>query len=190
MVTQMNFLAPAIRRFRSDKRGVSAVEFALILPVMLLLYAGTVEISEALSVDRKVNQLSATVGDLVAQRMTMNTTEINNIFDAATAIMEPYDTSEVAILVMTVDIAANGGQTVGWARAKYDTAPSAGSASPIVIPEEVAVPETQVVVARVRYEFESPFSGFMSSITGQTSYSLEHVFMLRPRLGGGIAWES
>jgi Flp pilus assembly protein TadG len=97
MVTQMNFLAPAIRRFRSDKRGVSAVEFALILPVMLLLYAGTVEISEALSVDRKVNQLSATVGDLVAQRMTMNTTEINNIFDAATAIMEPYDTSEVAI---------------------------------------------------------------------------------------------
>jgi Flp pilus assembly protein TadG len=171
-----------------DRQGVSAVEFALILPLMLLLYAGSVEISEALAVDRKVNQLASTVGDLVSQRATMNTTEINNIFNAGTAIMEPYSTSSVKIMVAAVDIVSSSSHKVAWAVAKNDTDPADGSASPVPIPEAIATIGSQVIVARVRYTFVSPFADFMSGITGKSSYSFEHVFMMRPRLGETISW--
>jgi Flp pilus assembly protein TadG len=188
MVTGMPRLLPRLKRLARDRRGVSAVEFALILPIMLLLWAGSVELSEALSVDRKANQLASTVGDLVAQRASMNTTEMNNIFDASTAIMEPYETAPVQILVIAVNIVSTSSQTVAWARARNDSAPAAGGASPIRVPSAIATVGSQVVVARVRYEFESPFSGFMQSITGLSSYTFEHTFMLRPRLGGTITF--
>ncbi|HUG61024.1 MAG TPA: TadE/TadG family type IV pilus assembly protein [Methylomirabilota bacterium] len=173
-----------------DRRGVSAVEFALILPLMLLLYAGSVEISEALAVDRKVNQLASTVGDLVSQRATINTVEVNNIFNAGTAIMEPYSTTSVKVMVAAVNIVSASSQKVAWAVAKNDTAPATGANSPIAIPEAIATVGSQVIVTRVRYTFVSPFADFMAGITGKSSYAFEHVFMMRPRLGETITWES
>ncbi len=173
-----------------DRRGVSAVEFALILPIMLLLYAGSVELSEALSVDRKVNQLASTVGDLVSQRSTISTAELNNIFAASASIMEPYSTSGIQIMTAGVNIVSSTTRTVAWSGAYNDTAPAAGSASPVAIPSDIATVGSQVVVARVRYSYTSPFSSFMSNITGKTSYQLDHEFLLRPRLGMAITWQN
>jgi Flp pilus assembly protein TadG len=181
-------LARLAARLRDDRSGVSAVEFALILPVMLLLYAGSVEFSEALSVDRKVNQLASTVGDLVAQRETINATEMDNILSAGVAIMLPYDSTTVRVQVIAVNIVSNTSQTVAWAEARNDTDPPDGSAPPIAVPTAIATVGGQVIVTRVRYSFESPFSGFMATITGTEGYDFEHVFMMRPRLSDTIAW--
>jgi Flp pilus assembly protein TadG len=179
-----------LARLATDRRGVSAVEFALILPLMVLLFAGSSEFSEALTVDRKVNQFANTIGDLVAQRETMDTTEMNNILAAGEAIMLPYDATGVEVLVMAVNIAANGDQTVAWAEVSNDVDPANGSAPPILVPAAIASPSTQMIVTRVRYTFESPFSDILSSITGKSAYDFEHVFMLRPRLGDSVVWTS
>ena len=178
------------RRLAADRRGLSAVEFSLLLPLMLLIYAGSVEISEVLTVDRKVNQLASTVGDLVAQKGTMDATEMNNIFAAGTAVMTPYPAAGVRIVVAAVDIVSDTTQTVSWGRALNDAAPGSGSPSPVPIPAAVADVGSQVVVSRVQYDFTSPFSDFMSNVTGRDSYTFEHVFIMRPRLGEEITWEN
>lgn len=172
-----------------DRKGVSAVEFALVLPLLLLLYAGSVELSEALSVDRKVNQLASSVGDLVTQEATMNRTLMDNIFAATTAIMQPYPTAPVQIMVAAVNIQADGSQVVSWAEVQNDDDPPSGGNSPVAIPADIATPGSQVIIARSRYEFTSPFSDFMSTITGRTSYQFEHVFIMRPRQGSTITWQ-
>ena len=46
-------------RFARDQRGVSAVEFALVAPLMITLYLGCVEISQGVGVDRKVTLTAA-----------------------------------------------------------------------------------------------------------------------------------
>ena len=56
-----------LRGFAADQNGVSAVEFAILLPLMLTLYLGGVEISQAVSADRKTTLVAHTVGDLTAQ---------------------------------------------------------------------------------------------------------------------------
>src|SRR5262245_44457481 len=65
-----------LQRLAHDQRGVSAVEFAMLLPLMLTLYLGAVEISQAVAVDRKVTLAARSVADLVAQVTTVNNADV------------------------------------------------------------------------------------------------------------------
>ena len=71
MMRALRFMAEGfvLRRlsdFATDRRGVSAVEFALLLPLMLTLYLGGVELSQGISIDRKVTLTARTPDDLLA----------------------------------------------------------------------------------------------------------------------------
>jgi len=179
--------AAALRAFAADRKGVSAVEFALVLPVMILIYIGGVEVSLALSVDRKVDSVASTVGDLVAQFEAIGGTEIDNIFNASTAVMEPNPVDDLQIVVALVGVNAQGEPRVAWSRARNATGWTANSAPPITIPADVLpAAGQQVVVARVSYEYATPFTGFMENVTGRTGYDFEHTYFLRPRASDTI----
>ena len=61
-------IAP-LGRFLCDRCGLAAVEFALILPVMLTLYFGGVEVTNMLVANRRVTSVAYTAADLAAQRL-------------------------------------------------------------------------------------------------------------------------
>jgi Flp pilus assembly protein TadG len=63
MVMRIARLATMLRRLRRREDGVSAVEFALILPVMLILFFGCVEVGDALTIDRKVAHVASTLSE-------------------------------------------------------------------------------------------------------------------------------
>src|SRR5688572_12174866 len=88
-----------LSEFVRDKRGVSAVEFAMLLPLMLTLYLGGVEVSQGISIDRKVTLTARTVADLVAQVATIDTAGVNAALGAATAIMAPYPDGNAKVTV-------------------------------------------------------------------------------------------
>src|SRR5256714_14955733 len=96
-----------LRRFFRDKRGVSAVEFAMLLPLMVTLYLGGVEVSSAIAVDRKATQVARTLGDLVSQSTSVNATDMTNILNAASSVVQPYSPSLIQVTVSRVDIDAN-----------------------------------------------------------------------------------
>ncbi len=68
-----------LRRLLRDERGVSAVEFAMLLPLMITLYLGGVEVSQGIAVDRKVTLVARSLGDLVAQSTTVTNSDMTNI---------------------------------------------------------------------------------------------------------------
>jgi Flp pilus assembly protein TadG len=77
----------ALRNLGRDRRGASAIEFALLAPLMIGLYIGCVEISEGIAADRKVTLTAGAVANLTAQVTTITPADMSNILAASTAIM-------------------------------------------------------------------------------------------------------
>jgi Flp pilus assembly protein TadG len=73
-----------------DHRAVAAIEFAMIVPIMLLLFFGTVEFSSAIAVDRKVTLIARTLSDVTSQSTSVDNTQLAMFFNAGCAIMYPY----------------------------------------------------------------------------------------------------
>src|SRR5450631_413683 len=73
-----------------DCRGIAATEFAVIVPIMLVMFFGTVELSSGIAVDRKVTLMARTLSDLTSQSTSVGDTDMTNFFAASAAIMTPY----------------------------------------------------------------------------------------------------
>ena len=78
-----------------DRSGVAAVEFAMIMPLMAVLFLGTYEFSSGVAVKRKVTLMARTLSDLTSQNTTVTDTQLTNFFNASKAIMTPYASTPV-----------------------------------------------------------------------------------------------
>src|SRR5580704_3057161 len=76
-----------------DCRGIAATEFAVIVPLMLVMFFGTVEFSSGVAVDRKVTLMARTLSDLTSQSTSVMDADIANFFLASNWIMWPYSTT-------------------------------------------------------------------------------------------------
>ena len=102
------------RSFVRDERGVSAVEFALLSPLMIGLYLGGVELSQGIGIDRKVTLTAGAMANLAAQVSTISTSDMSNILAASTAVMAPYSTGPLTITLSCLNIDANSAVKVRW----------------------------------------------------------------------------
>src|ERR1700744_5640707 len=86
---------------KADRRGVAAIEFAMIVPIMLVLFFGTVEFSSGVAIDRKVSLMAHTLADLTSQSQPMGITdaELSNFFAASAAIMTPYSAAPTQAII-------------------------------------------------------------------------------------------
>lgn len=174
MVMRLALLAGMIGRLRRREDGVSAVEFALILPAMLILFFGCVEVGDALTIDRKVAHVASTLSDLVTQSKSVTSTDVTNILAAAASIMDPYSSATLKMKISGVKVDSAGKATVVWSKASNDTALSKGTE--LAVPAVIATPSTFVVVSEVHYPYK-PTVGYV--MTG--SFDLTSTFYLRPR---------
>ncbi len=169
----------------SDAHGVSAVEFALILPVMLTLYLGCNELGNGLTIARKVTHVTSTVSDLVTQsKDSITMADMQNIANAAGAIMTPYSAAALRIRVSEYYIDADKKVTVVWSASRYPTTTEMPLPKDTVItnlPTVVKTPNTYLVTTEVHYAY-TPTIGYV--MTG--TFDLHDQFYLRPRLSKGI----
>lgn len=164
----------ALRRFSHRNDGTSSVEFALLLPVMLTIYFGAVEISNALIADRKLNKTGNAVADLVAQAVVVDDTLMDDIFDASTTIMAPYGSASLSVVVASVVADENNDTTIDWSDAYNGTAYVPGSA--FTLPPGLTSAGTSVIVAEASYTYTSLIGEFF---TGGITFSNQ--YFLRPR---------
>ena len=91
-----------VQRFRADVRGVSAIEFAMIAPLMITLYLGGIEVTQAVSVGRKTTIIARTVADLVAQDTNVTNSDMSDILAASASVASPYAVSSLKVTVSSV----------------------------------------------------------------------------------------
>ena len=173
-----------VRRFGGSRRGVAAVEFAMIMPAMLAIYFGIVETGQAIMIDRKVTQLTRSLVDLTAQASTIPNTEMSNIFDAAQTVMMPFTSVAPKMSVHHVVIDSAGVAKVCWSEQRNSTKFARGAT--MTIPADLRLPNTSIMMAQASYDF-TPVVGWI--ITGGAITIGGSPIYMRPRLGkaGGTA---
>lgn len=142
------------RKLAHDARGMSAVETALLLPVMLMIYLGTVEVTMAVSTYRQVDLTANTVTNLVAQYSTISASaQMPDILNAAAQVMYPNPSANVKVVVSLITINSKGAATVTWSQTLNGTARTIGSS--VTLPSGLAVANTSVVLGETTYPYSA-----------------------------------
>lgn len=178
-----------VNNFRKETEGVAAVEFAFLAPLMLLMYIGTLEISNAISANRKLSRSAYTIGDLITQFTSSNScitkTQMNNIVAVADKIMYPYTHNmEITLTGITV---ADGTNNVEWSEAYNGGTAHSKNSIYADLPSEISDSDGFIVAAKIKMNY-APFFGFTEySSDGVLSFNttaipMKEELFLRPRI--------
>lgn len=177
-----SFLAPLTRRTRwrgieglwYNEKGVSAVEFALIAPVLVLVYFGCIELSLLMRADRRVTATAASLGDLTARLISVSDQDMQELYNAANVMMQPYSANVARMRITSVVDNGDGQTRVAWSDG-FNIDPYTANTT-ITVPAGLVPSPGSVIVSEVEFDYESRV-GFVLD----ASRTVKDVFYLRPR---------
>ena len=182
-----------LRRLCRERDGIAAVEFALILPVMLMILSLVVYGGQIYGVQRKVTLAASTVADIFAQgdnigSATITTAQLNQILAYPNLVLYPNDPTKVQVVVSQLSVQSGAGGTVGTVVGSWANS----NASPRAIGQQMAVDPSiaaaftgaatsYIILGEVYYPFQ-PTGVFVSL----AQVTLHNSVMMIPRTAAKI----
>ena len=170
-----------------DRSAIAATEFAVIVPIMLVMFFGTVEFSTGVAVDRKITLVARTLSDLTSQQQAnVDDTYLQNVFTASIAILSPYAPTPVKAQISEIYVDSTKVAKVQWSKAatignaasQATLATSTRNAGDIItIPPELLVAKTYLIFSEVSYLYV-PTVGY---VMGKAGVTLSDTAYTRPR---------
>jgi Flp pilus assembly protein TadG len=187
----------SVARLLHDRSGVAATEFAVIAPVMLVMFFGTVEISSGVAVDRKITLTARTLSDLTSQAAPSSANApdapvtdayLQNVFTASVAIVQPYCATPTQARLSEIYVDSNKVAKIQWSKAATFpgcTAPAtlttssrnAGDVVTSLVPAALLVKQTYLLLSELSYLY-TPAVGY---VMGKAGVTLNDVAYTRPR---------
>lgn len=179
-------LLQKVRRFRQDDQGVGAIEFALLFPLLLVVYLTAVEITIGLSVAKRATSSASTVADLVTQQDKVSKSFLTTMGDVAKSIFVPYGNGSMTLKLTGITIDASSKATVAWSWANDGTRPYVPN-SPATVPTGMVAPSTFLVRSELSIPHElmiylPAFSGWQVK-----KLNISREYYYRQRVGNNIA---
>ena len=170
------------KELRENNTGMAAVEFAILSPIMIMLYFGLVEISLIIQADKKVSHATNVAGDLATQVSNMDSNDIEDVFEAtlATMSLNEENVGRVGAEILSYKMQADGTiDEIG--RAQLNTGFVGTAYDPQDIGPRLLTPSSGAVVARIQFNYKSVTYKFVEEMT-----ILEETFILKPRSSAEI----
>lgn len=161
------------RNLAKSEDGISAVEFALIAPLMAIIYFGCIELSIMMTLDRKVTGATAALGDLTSRASSVDNDGLSDIIEASRMVMQPNDMTGARIRITSL-YEDDGDAKVAWSDGCNLTAYPTDQE--ITIPANLIPTDGTLIMAEIEYDYNSNIGYFFSS-----SKELSDTFYLRPR---------
>jgi Flp pilus assembly protein TadG len=181
----------------TDCSGVAATEFAVIVPMMLVMFFGTVEFSSGVAVDRKVTLVARTLSDLTSQSPSavalspsavVADSDLQNFFTASIAILTPYAATPTKATLSEIYVDSNKVAKIQWSKAATiasgatqatltTSSRNAGDDVTPTVPATLLIPKTYLIFSEVSYLY-TPTVGYVMGTAGVT---LNDVAYTRPR---------
>ena len=168
-------LSAAARRLAPSERGVTVIEFALVFPIMLIIFIGMVEFGEAFSVSRKISNAASTVSDLVSQETAVTNARLANIATIADELIRPYGGAPFSLRIISV-VADDKNEKVSVAWSYPEGAAAVGSEYKALPSAAMTEANSSLIVAETSYAFTPTVGHFIGSVT------LNGIAYFRPRM--------
>ncbi|ESQ90719.1 hypothetical protein ABAC460_07775 [Asticcacaulis sp. AC460] len=182
MLSRLNRLF-SLKAFLQDKRGVSAIEFAMVAPLLIMAYLGLAELTLGMMASRRTSHLAATVGDLAAQSETLSNANVTDLWTIGTSMLQPFSTgSNLKMRLTCVTMNSSNQAIVQWSKdnGKGMAAYTKGNPLAAVTTAQISANES-LIVTEVEYDYDSPIGNFLP---GETKF--KDTFFHHPRNGAAV----
>lgn len=182
--------------FCRDRRGIAAIEFAFIAPLLLVMYFMTMEVSQGVETSKKVNRIGSMVADLVTQQQDTTIAKLNAIMKIGNTALRPYNRSSPSIVISQISISTDATPKikVDWGRRMIDGVFSAdpGVGKATTLPAALIQPGTYVIRVQSFLDYRPVITwaadgkkeaGLTSAFD---SLSLGETYYLRPRMSKDV----
>jgi Flp pilus assembly protein TadG len=168
----------SLRRFARDQRGVSAVEFALLAPVLIIFYMGMAETTQAMMAQRRVGHVAAVIGDLVAQDQSVTTAELTDIWTIGDTLLSPFPaTGKLGMRITSVTADATGKVTIDWSEVGGSGLTKKKVGDPWTgIPAGLIGTSQSLIIAETLYPYDSAIKKYIPN-----TLNFQGIYYLRPR---------
>ena len=186
-----------IRALWSNRKGVAAVEFAFMAPMLLSVYLMTMEISQGIDTNKKVGRIASMVADLITQQQEITTGELTAIMRIGAAVIQPYSRSAPVIEITAITITDEDvpKAKVAWSRKLVAGVASAGTAKDTVltsVPAALMIRDSFLIKVRTELDYRPllTWSASQKESLGLSSafdnISMGEEYLLRPRMSASI----
>lgn len=173
-------------RFKLCREGVAGIEFALALPVLLIMVAGAYDISAKLMADRKGQNAASTLAALMGNESKWTKSDVDDLLAGGAWLARGNDTSDVKVIISVLDRQADGSIKVSASRALNSTPLQVGASPPVDVPTNIQESGTSIIMTQVKFSVQTPFSNAWPFYTDQGTFSISDYYFQRPRRGGNI----
>lgn len=167
------FVRSLARGLHRDQNGAVLVEFAIILPILVVLFLGLAEFTEAFSVNRKLAGTAGALADLVAQEPSVNDAYLADISSLGQELMKPHNTAPLQLVIVSVVADANNNTTVDWS---YPSSAYAKGAAYALPDDTLTTPNSSLIIAEASYNFTPTIGHFLGT------FEMSESAYFRPRL--------
>ena len=165
-----------LKKFLRDRRAVGAVEFALIAPVLLVIYLGSTDLADGLDVNKKVSRSASSLADLVTRQISVSASDVDDMFAIGSASLLPYRRTSPKIRVTALKVTKAQSSntytvTVDWSRANVaNFAAAAGSKGDL--PAALIATDAYFIKVDVELDYKPLHSWISTSIPMSETYYL------------------
>ncbi|HTM80585.1 TadE/TadG family type IV pilus assembly protein [Asticcacaulis sp.] len=156
------------KRFADDGRGVSAIEFALVAPVLILLYLGMAELTLGMMASRRVSHLASTIGDLAAQSQTLTPDNIADLWKIGANMLDPNPTDGASLRMRLTSVTMSSESTpramVDWSQASNLAEYEKNKELSSITTKQIS-PGESLILTEVEYDYKSPLGNLFKSGT-------------------------
>lgn len=174
-----------LRRMMHERDGIGGVEFALLAPVLIVLYLCAFELMTGFSVSKKVSMAASTVADLVSRTDKVSKADLEGMVDVTNAVFPPYPVDNLSLRITGVTVDADRQAKVAWSWSNSGAAPYAVG-STVVVPDDMREEETFLIRSELSVDHELLM--YLPALSGSQikEITIRREFFFRQRINTNV----
>lgn len=180
-----------LKLFRNQD-AVIAVEFALLLPILLLLCFGMLEVARYVQFNQKMDAGTSQMVNIINQNLNLSLADLNIVMDSTAEIIKPFDGNNFTIVITAIqqndpipdspsDVMWQVGRNLGANPSRV--APN-GQYSKVSVPKVTMAHRDQVIVVELFNQYQPLLeNGITQGLAASVAGITYKYFIGRPRFG-------